>query len=189
MAPEIVEMAECDAQRLPAIETETPNADSASPEHARMGTRAKQNIPPAVRRAVLQRDERRCRVPGCRNATFLDLHHLRPRSEGGSHTPENLVTVCSAHHRALHRGELHSEGGAVQFRLRPLGDARPKPSPPASGVEAKVFSGLCQLGFRTGQVRAVMAELTHRSELAAAPPQQWLREALKRLRSPHAASP
>jgi hypothetical protein len=43
-------------------------------------------------------------------------------------------------------------------------------------VEAKVYSALCQLGFRAGQVRMVMTELRQREELAAAAPQQWLRE-------------
>jgi hypothetical protein len=40
---------------------------------------------------------------------------------------------------------------------------------------------LCQLGFRAADVRAVIAELRQRSELAAAAPLQWLREALQRL--------
>lgn len=180
VAPEIVEMAQCDAQRVPPIET-------VSEEHAHVGTRAKQDIPPALRRAVLRRDERRCRVPGCRNATFLDLHHIQHRSDGGRHVPENLVTVCSAHHRALHRGELRSEGDALHFRVRPANG--PPPAAATFEVESKVYSGLCQLGFRAGQVRTVMAELRRSDELAAAPPQQWLREALKRLRSPHATGP
>ena len=171
LTPEMVQMAECDAQRVPAVE----------PAH--VGARAKQDIPPALRRAVLQRDERRCRVPGCRNATFLDLHHLQPRAEGGRHTAENLVTVCSAHHRALHRGELRSEGDAVHFRVLPASPGHGLPAALTLDVEAKVYSGLCQLGFRAGRVRAVLAELRRRDELAAAPPQQWLREALNRLRS------
>ena len=37
---------------------------------------------------------------------FVDVHHLRPRSEGGKNTLENLITLCTAHHRATHRGEL-----------------------------------------------------------------------------------
>jgi hypothetical protein len=41
-------------------------------------------MPPAVRRAVLARDQHRCRVPGCTHVTFLDIHHVVPRSEGGS---------------------------------------------------------------------------------------------------------
>ena len=39
--------------------------------------RAKQSIPPATRRAVLRRDHHRCCVPGCKNARFLALHHIR----------------------------------------------------------------------------------------------------------------
>src|SRR5690606_2886363 len=60
--------------------------------------RAKQSIPPAVRRAVLRRDRHRCRAPGCRNHSFVDVHHVRISSEGGSVLPSNLVTLCSAHH-------------------------------------------------------------------------------------------
>ncbi|HEU4580667.1 MAG TPA: HNH endonuclease [Polyangiaceae bacterium] len=62
---------------------------------ARRSKRARQDIPPALRRAVLRRDERRCRVAGCRNATFLDLHHIRARSEGGDNRADNLITLCS----------------------------------------------------------------------------------------------
>ena len=46
--------------------------------------RAMQDTPPAVRREVFFRDCGRCVVPGCRNATYVDLHHLELRSEGGS---------------------------------------------------------------------------------------------------------
>jgi hypothetical protein len=137
---------------------------------------------------VLRRDERRCRVAGCRNATFLDLHHIRSRSEGGGHSADNLVTLCSAHHRALHRGELRSSGDASDFRVLPgvlgVSDDSRTPPPTASSsfnVSEKVASGLCQLGFRAADVQAVMAELQQQSELASAEPQQWLREALRRL--------
>ncbi|HEU4577390.1 MAG TPA: hypothetical protein VFS67_03975 [Polyangiaceae bacterium] len=48
-------------------------------------------------------------------------------------------------------------------------------------VPAKVASGLRQLGFRPADVHAVIAELRDQNELADAAPQQWLREALRRL--------
>jgi hypothetical protein len=38
-------------------------------------TRAKQTIPPALRREVLRRDGGRCRVPGCRHATLMGASH------------------------------------------------------------------------------------------------------------------
>jgi hypothetical protein len=118
----------------------------------RRATRARQDIPPALRRAVLRRDERRCRVAGCRNATFLDLHHIRPRSEGGSHSADNLVTLCASHHRALHRGELRSAGDASDFRVlpgelgvpvrdgAPLPPSAPVPASSSLDVPAKVAS-------------------------------------------------
>jgi hypothetical protein len=45
-------------------------------------------------------------VTGCRHATFVDVHHLEARADGGGHGLENLVTLCGAHHRAIHDGAL-----------------------------------------------------------------------------------
>jgi hypothetical protein len=69
-------------------------------------------IPPATRRAVLIRDRGRCQVPGCRCRDHLALHHIRFRSQGGTHDPDNLITLCWAHHDMLHRGVLHLERAA-----------------------------------------------------------------------------
>jgi hypothetical protein len=55
--------------------------------------RATQSIPPARRRTVLCRDGGHCRVPGCRHAIFVDVHHLRLRSEGGTEALDNLLTL------------------------------------------------------------------------------------------------
>ena len=63
-------------------------------------------VPPAVRRAVLQRDGGRCVVPGCECRLYVDLHHLRWRSRGGRHEEGNLAVLCSAHHKLLHDGYL-----------------------------------------------------------------------------------
>ncbi len=38
----------------------------------------------------------------CLNERFTEIHHLIPRAYGGSHEPENLTTLCSGHHRAIH---------------------------------------------------------------------------------------
>ncbi len=63
-------------------------------------------VPPATRRAVLIRDRGRCQVPGCRCRQHLALHHIRFRSQGGTHDPDNLITLCWAHHDMVHRGVL-----------------------------------------------------------------------------------
>ncbi len=66
-------------------------------------------IKPSVRAAVLARDRFRCTTTGCRSAHFLEVHHVKPRSRGGSNRAENLVTLCGRCHRFAHEG-----GGTVQ---------------------------------------------------------------------------
>jgi len=80
-------------------------------------------IPPAVRRAVLQRDRHRCQVPGCTNRLWLDLHHLQYRREGGDNAERNLLTLCCTHHQLLHDGLLgiSQEPQGLVFRF---GDGR-----------------------------------------------------------------
>lgn len=41
----------------------------------------------------------------CKERRWLEKHHLIPFAEGGEHTKENLVTLCSAHHRMWHRAQ------------------------------------------------------------------------------------
>ncbi len=141
--------------------------------HAHMGTRAKQTIPPAVRRAVLLRDQQRCRVPGCKNATFLDLHHIELRSEGGRNDPDNLIAVCSVHHRAAHRGQLIIEMGGdegVRFSHADGSAYGPALKPRALEAQAKVFSALRGLGFREGEVWAVLGNCRSRPLFERGPP-------------------
>jgi 5-methylcytosine-specific restriction endonuclease McrA len=66
------------------------------------GDRSSTTIPPRIRREVLARDRHRCRVPGCERTFFLEVHHVVPRSRGGSHGPENLLTLCGSCHRFWH---------------------------------------------------------------------------------------
>jgi hypothetical protein len=151
VSDEVVEMAECDAQHIGHVD-----------EGVHVGAnRAKQTIPPSVRRKVVARDHQRCRAPGCRCATFVDVHHRKPRSEGGTHTPDNLITLCSAHHTALHRGTLIIEGTPENPRFlhadgTPYGGAV---SPTAADAFAKAFQGLKNLGYREATVRAALAKI------------------------------
>jgi HNH endonuclease len=88
----VAEMAECDAQRM----------DDAG--------KVTQDIPPATRRLVVRRQHGKCAVPSCKNAVFIDVHHVKFRSRGGDHDPENLIAMCSMHHRATHEALLTIEG-------------------------------------------------------------------------------
>lgn len=62
----------------------------------------KSTIPPRIRREVLSRDRHRCRRKGCEHTGYLHIHHMQPRSRGGSNKRENLVTLCSACHHLWH---------------------------------------------------------------------------------------
>jgi hypothetical protein len=67
---------------------------------------------PRSRRVVLERNDGWCEVPGCSHAA-THLHHVVPRSHGGSGDPSNLVGLCASHHlHGVHLGYLRVTGQA-----------------------------------------------------------------------------
>jgi hypothetical protein len=90
---------EIDGRRVAHAEAERLQCDAAA---ASPGGRNTTTIPPRVRRDVLARDGHRCRAPGCGRRRFLEVHHVVPRAQGGGNEAANLVTLCSACHRAWH---------------------------------------------------------------------------------------
>ncbi len=56
------------------------------------------------------RDGFRCKVPGCCNWLYLEVHHVTPFSEGGTHHKNNLALLCSRHHDMWHDGLLSATG-------------------------------------------------------------------------------
>ena len=111
-----VERAMCDAQHIGSLDGDAPE-------------RAHQDIPPAVVRFVWRRDGGRCRVPGCRSARGLEIHHLVHRADGGGHEPQNLALLCSACHLAHHRGALAIGGTADQLEVQRPGEVLAAPRP------------------------------------------------------------
>jgi hypothetical protein len=175
---EIVEMAACDTASFAAAEDDTHVGHALS--------RAKQSIPPSIRRLVHHRDGGRCRVPGCRHAVYVDLHHIDPKTEGGSHDPENLLTLCSAHHRALHRGELVAEGrasAALTFRHADGSSYGSLAVSPGAAARATAFRALVSLGFRESEARRALERVgPHVGQEASA--EAVLRQALAELTHP-----
>lgn len=51
-----------------------------------------------LRSLVISRDSNRCQVTGCPSRLSLHVHHMRPVAEGGTHSPDNLVSLCDFHH-------------------------------------------------------------------------------------------
>lgn len=71
-------------------------------------------------RALKLRDHDRCRFPGCPHQRYVEAHHIQHWIDGGETRLDNLVLLCSAHHRLLHHGAFHVavEDGDVVFVSR-----------------------------------------------------------------------
>jgi hypothetical protein len=180
VSAEVAAMVQCDAQLLasPQLGLASPHVGEASEvvdrsREARVDTktattrkrpaRATQAVPPSVRRAVLRRDRHCCQVPGCRHVGFVDLHHVQAREEGGAHDPDNLVTLCGAHHRACHRGELMVKGrvsSGLSFHHADGTEYGGTVSMTDADVQSRAFRALRNLGFREREVRRALAEVT-----------------------------
>ncbi len=114
IGPEAVARAGCDAQHVGSV-------DAAEP------ARAHQDLPPAVARLVWRRDKGRCRVPGCRSARGLEIHHIVHRADGGTHEALNCILLCSACHTHHHAGRLAITGTADLLEVWRIAE----PTPPA----------------------------------------------------------
>ena len=113
LAPETVRRLGCDAAVVRIVERDG--------RPLSVGRRTR-TIPPALRRALRSRDDG-CRFPGCTHDRFLHAHHIQHWARGGSTALENLVQLCSYHHRLVHEGGFRVEfsgRGSVRFR-RPDG--------------------------------------------------------------------
>ena len=78
----------------------------------RQETEEEKGIPWEVRRQVVERDHGQCQFPDCSMRAQLGLHHIRFRSRGGEHSPENLITLCAAHHTLIHQHICGVDGRA-----------------------------------------------------------------------------
>ena len=63
--------------------------------------RRSRKIPPALRRALRERDRGRCRYPGC-DSRRTDAHHIRHWANGAPTNLANLISFCKRHHRLVH---------------------------------------------------------------------------------------
>ena len=87
-------------------------------------------VPSAIRRALRVRDGG-CRFPGCDRSRFVHAHHIRHWADGGETKLDNLVTLCSQHHRLVHEGGygVRMNNGEIEF-TRPNGWAMPSAGKP-----------------------------------------------------------
>jgi hypothetical protein len=99
-------------------------------------------VPAAIRRALWSRDQG-CRFPMCSNRRFVHAHHVEHWVHGGPTSLDNLVLLCSFHHRLLHEGgfkmSLAAHGGPRFFTSRDreiafVPDTPPAPTAPPPAV-------------------------------------------------------
>lgn len=88
--------------------------------------RKRRTISTALKRALLSRDVH-CRFPGCTHARFVDAHHVQHWALGGETSLENLMLLCSHHHRLVHEGgfRIITDHEGKRFFRRPDGRAVP----------------------------------------------------------------
>jgi hypothetical protein len=99
----------CDASVVTLMEDE-------DGEPLNVGRRSR-TISAPLRRLLTARDKG-CRFPGCSNARYIDMHHIKHWANGGETRPSNLVSLCRFHHRAVHEGGFNVEildDGALRF--------------------------------------------------------------------------
>jgi hypothetical protein len=99
----------CDATVVALVENE-----EGEPLNAGRKTRL---ISAPLRRLLTARDKG-CRFPGCANARYIDMHHIKHWANGGETKPSNLVSLCRFHHRAVHEEgfDVHVlDDGALRF--------------------------------------------------------------------------
>jgi hypothetical protein len=85
--------------------------------------------PPALRRAVRERDGYRCQYPGC-NSRHVHIHHIVPWVSGGATELSNLTSLCQAHHVIVHEVGLtvsREPGGTLTVDMP---DGTPVPASP-----------------------------------------------------------
>jgi Domain of unknown function (DUF222) len=94
----------CDATLVVALDDDV--------GHTMYEGRARRDPTPTQRRELWRRD-RHCRFPGCRNATFVNPHHVRWwQRDRGKTDLDNLALLCEHHHGLVHSKAWRLEGDA-----------------------------------------------------------------------------
>ena len=174
MSPAKRAAAECDAHHIGRVDSDDA-AGATRHETDGASTPGKRTaIPAPLRRKVSARDHGRCRVPWCRSSRNIDQHHIRPISEGGEHTLDNLITLCESHHIALHEGALVLDGDASNARF----SRRAQNNFEVTRHAVEAAEALRTLGFRNSEVKVAMEKTRAHVGNAPLALEEWIRIAL-----------
>jgi len=88
----------CPGKNLDALDQNTQ-------EQARFGE-SRRPISAALKHSISLRDKGLCQFQSeekkCNTMAYVEIHHKKPVSRNGTNTLENLITLCSKHHKYLH---------------------------------------------------------------------------------------
>lgn len=102
----------------------SPSFIVAIPEHIRLRAGDSERLwktPPVNRREVLRRDGHTCQYCGSKRQLTLD--HVVPRSQGGAHTWNNVVTACAPCNSR--KGACTPDVARMPLRRRPKAPMHP----------------------------------------------------------------
>jgi len=116
---ESVRRISCDSDKVVVLE----NADG---ELLSVGRKTR-IVPATIKRALWARDKG-CAFPGCCNRRFVDAHHVRHWSAGGETCLDNLMLLCSRHHRLVHEGGFSIQKDYLDRWMFKRPDGRAVPS-------------------------------------------------------------
>ena len=105
-------------------EVRSPSVVLQIPEHIRLTSGNPERhwkAPPVSRREVFRRDNHTCQY--CGRLAHLTLDHVIPRSKGGTHTWDNVVTACEKCNSAKGDRLLHEAG--MVLRTKPKAPIHP----------------------------------------------------------------
>lgn len=100
-----------------------PSQLGAGPTEELCLNRVRKPLSAARKHEVFARDQGRCthtdsRGRRCGSDRWVDIHHIRPVSQGGGNELDNLTTVCSFHHDLIHEqawtGTARPDGSLAQ---------------------------------------------------------------------------
>lgn len=135
----------CDASVVTLVE----DADG---EPLNVGRKTR-TISAPLRRLLTARDKG-CRFPGCSNARYIDMHHIKHWVNGGETRPSNLVSLCRFHHRAVHEGGFDVkvlDDGAIRF-VDAKGQMLDRVQPTCPGDASKIPTGNFEECWRGGRM-------------------------------------
>ena len=95
------------------------NLDETSRGKSETSEESNRTLPTAVVRQVFARAGNRCECCG-RSGCQLDAHHRRAVSDGGDHSPGNLLVLCKVCHALLHEEDFDRRPDWIRARARAL---------------------------------------------------------------------